>query len=187
MKNTNLATALFNFQNECPEIKKDATGYGYKYATLNNIIKTIKPFLIKNKLLINQPIKGNVIQTIVTHVESGEKEVSEFEIIIQEDGNNRKNRNHEIGSAISYARRYSIGAFFNLDINDDDDANVFSKKPIATPKKTTTKKVNVKKPEISDEQFRHECREIMQGRGTIQDLKKSFELSEQQNENLMLL
>ena len=42
----NLYKALIKSQNDVPQIEKNTEGYGYKYAKLEDIIKTIKPYLI---------------------------------------------------------------------------------------------------------------------------------------------
>ena len=49
-----IASALVAAQSEFPSIPKNAQGYGYKYATLDDILTIVKPILHKNGLAITQ-------------------------------------------------------------------------------------------------------------------------------------
>ena len=69
----NLFKALAAFQQECPIIHKSTQGYGYSYADLPTILKTINPLLGKHGLGFTQPVDLDTIQTIIFHVESGEQ------------------------------------------------------------------------------------------------------------------
>lgn len=114
-----LAVALIGFHSEEISIKKDAKNpfYGNKYATLSGIIKAVKPALNLHKLSIIQlPVEGYKLETILLH-ESGEfiSEVYDMKPTKQEP--------QMQGSAITYQRRYALGAILNLDIDDDDDGN----------------------------------------------------------------
>jgi len=114
-----LAVALIGFHSEEISIKKDAKNpfYGNKYATLSGIIKAVKPALNLHKISIIQlPVEGYRLETILLH-ESGEfiSEVYDMKPTKQDP--------QMQGSAITYQRRYALGAILNLDIDDDDDGN----------------------------------------------------------------
>jgi hypothetical protein len=128
-----LIKALSHFQTIVTPITKEAKNPFFKsnYASLENIQHHIKPFLLDSGLVI---IQRNIfdnqlfVETKVIHVESGESEVSLFPVIVN------KNDAQSYGSAVSYAKRYSLSGLLNLIIQDsDDDGNNASK--ITAPQK----------------------------------------------------
>lgn len=120
---TQLAVSLAKFNGEVSKISKDATNPFFKknYATLDNIIDEIRPILTKHGLSIIQLPSGdgeNVsMKTMLIH-ESGEW--IESDALVMKPV---KNDPQAIGSAISYARRYSLAAFLSLNTGEDDDGN----------------------------------------------------------------
>lgn len=116
-----LFKALSDFQNECPIIYKGTKGYGYQYADLTAIIPVINPLLKKHKLSYAQPLKGNSIETIIFHIESGESISSIIDI---PQGVQLKGMNdfQVLGSAITYLRRYSLASILGLITDADLDA-----------------------------------------------------------------
>lgn len=132
-----LIKALSHFQTIVTPITKEAKNPFFKsnYASLENIQQHIKPFLLDSGLVI---IQRNIfdnqlfVETKVIHVESGESEVSLFPVIVN------KNDAQSYGSAVSYAKRYSLSGLLNLIIQDsDDDGNNASKTPVLTDKIST--------------------------------------------------
>lgn len=115
-----LYKALAAFQAEVPTIKKNATGYGYKFADLEEINNVIKPLLTKHGLGYIQPLQGTAVQTVVFHVESGESIESLTDVPqgVQLKG---QNEFQVAGSAITYFRRYSLASFFGLVTDEDAD------------------------------------------------------------------
>jgi hypothetical protein len=100
-----------------------------KYASLESILKTLKPVLAECGLFVSQfPIGQNTLRTVVGHV-SGEKIVSSFSMTPQTD------KPHAIGSNISYMRRYALISIFAMVGDPDDDGNEASKpQPKEAPK-----------------------------------------------------
>ena len=126
----NFAEAFAKFQAEVTDPKMDeSTEYitksgkriNFKYASLKEIMKTIRPVLAKHGICIMQEPKmdGNKVSitTILLH-SSGE--FVEFEPTIM---NAISPMAQEIGSAITYGRRYSVSAVLGLGAEDDDDGN----------------------------------------------------------------
>jgi hypothetical protein len=115
----NLAKALIRFHMEVGKVKKDSKNpyFNSSYASLSNILDIVTPPLIVSGLTIVQmPVGDGLLKTILMH-ESGEFLESEFDMkIVKRDP-------QSLGSAITYARRYAIGAILCLNIDDDDDAN----------------------------------------------------------------
>lgn len=124
----NVMTALGQFQAEAVKIRKDSINphFKSKYASLSVILDEIQPFLTKCGLVFTQiPEGGKHLTTILFHPESGES----FEV--DYDLNSSVNTPQGIGSAITYARRYSLTAILGLNIDDDDDGNASSTQPKA--------------------------------------------------------
>ena len=116
-----LYKALAGFQQDVPTIKKNASGYGYKFADLEEITKVIKPLLAKHGLGFTQPIDGTNIKTIVFHVESGEA-IESLTHIPQNIQLAKMNEFQVLGSAITYVRRYSLSSILGLVTDEDADA-----------------------------------------------------------------
>lgn len=118
----NIYKALASFQAEVPTINKNAKGYGYKFADLEEINKIIKPLLKKHGLGYAQPIEGSTIKTIIFHTESGETVESSTDI---PQGVQLKGMNdfQVLGSAITYLRRYSLSSMLGLVTDEDADAS----------------------------------------------------------------
>lgn len=116
--------ALSQFQESCPPIVRTSNNpfFKSKYASFDDIQKHIKSHLSKNGLVVTQ---ANIVadglpfvESIVWHVDSGEHIKSVFPVIAG------KSTAQDYGSAVSYAKRYSLTGLLNLIIADeDDDAN----------------------------------------------------------------
>ena len=119
--------ALSKFQDICPAIVRASNNpfFKSKYASLEDIQKHIKPYLQKAGLLITQApviIDGApFVETRVWEVLSGEFIGGHFPVIVN------KATAQDYGSAVSYAKRYSLSGLLNLIVADeDDDANAAS-------------------------------------------------------------
>jgi hypothetical protein len=122
-----LLSALMKFQDEIGPIKKTEVNpyFNSKYADLASILDACKPVLAKNKLVIIQTSRvESGIPILITNLyhESGENITSEYPVRpVKEDP-------QAYGSALSYARRYTILSMLNIiGSNDDDDANLASR------------------------------------------------------------
>jgi hypothetical protein len=148
----NIASALCKFQAECPAPKKTAENphFKSKYSPLEEIISTIKPYLAKNGLSFFQSTttegENICVTTLILH-ESGE--YIESEPLKLPMG---KVTAQGAGSAVTYARRYSLCAALGIAAEDDDDGNAATEQPKATDKQLNyidsllTKKANDKYP-----------------------------------------
>lgn len=116
-KITNLTKAMFSFQTKVSSVKKTAKNPHFKssYADLTSILETINPILQECGLLVTQHPNEDTLVTVIYHAESGEWMKSE-QILRMKDLNNPQAQ----GSALTYARRYSLAAIFNLNQFDDD-------------------------------------------------------------------
>ena len=125
-----LLTALAAFQRSVKPIVKDTVNpfFKRKYAALDTIQKHIRPDLDAAGLVVIQSCQFNenglFVETRVIHVESGESASSFFPVIAKGESA------QDYGSAVSYAKRYSLTGLLNLIVADeDDDANSVSRPP----------------------------------------------------------
>lgn len=113
-----LFTALMTFRDTVSSVKKDADNpfYKSKYADLPSILEVIKDPLKISWLAISHKCKNIegwfIVVTTLGHAESGESMESEFPVF--------GNKPQEIGSSLSYARRYNLLALLDIPVEDDD-------------------------------------------------------------------
>lgn len=120
----NLSKALVETQKELKQPLKDAKNPFFKseYVPLENVAEAITESATKHGLAFSQYATttetGNVsVGTIVFH-ESGE--FIEYPPLILKPENTKP---QSIGSAITYAKRYSLSAVFGITSDKDDDGN----------------------------------------------------------------
>lgn len=120
----NLSKALVETQKELKQPLKDAKNPFFKseYVPLENVAEAITESATKHGLAFSQYATttetGNVsVGTIVFH-ESGE--FIEFPPLILKPENTKP---QSIGSAITYAKRYSLSAVFGITSDKDDDGD----------------------------------------------------------------
>lgn len=118
-----LSKALTKFQKSAPPIEKDKTAdisnYSYKYADLATIWGKIRGILADNGLsVIQSPSSYQTEQSLTTMLahESGEWVSDTMSLKIVQDTPQGQ------GSAITYARRYSLCAMLGIVADDDNDA-----------------------------------------------------------------
>jgi hypothetical protein len=117
---SNLAKALTTFQIKVGSIKKDSINpfFKSKYASLTTIIEHITIPLSESGLCYTQFPDESGLTTVLMHSESGEYIQATYQMPIA-----KVNDPQAVGSAITYARRYALGAILGLAIDEDDDAN----------------------------------------------------------------
>jgi|LakMenEpi03Aug12_release.lakeMendotaPanAssembly.Ray.scaffolds.fasta_scaffold13897_2 hypothetical protein len=118
----NLIVALLKAKSEFKPIKKDASNpfFKSKYLSLDALLEAVEGALSKNGLLIVQTLSAspNALVTTIYH-ESGESISGSHPLPDITDP-------QKFGSAITYARRYSICAILSITADEDDDANTAS-------------------------------------------------------------
>lgn len=122
-----IAKALCQFNLKVGKVSKDASNpfFKNKYASLDSIVDEVRPLLAEQGLSILQIPGGDgtnlIMKTLLIH-ESGEW-IESDEFVMKPT----KNDPQGIGSATTYARRYSLNAFLSLNTGEDDDGNAASK------------------------------------------------------------
>jgi hypothetical protein len=112
---TNINTKLLEFQKKIGIIKKDSKNPHFKntYASLTQILSEVKPLLTECGLILIQPISLEGVGTTIIDFETGEK----IETVISLPTNLSP---QQLGSAITYFRRYTLASLLSLEIDDDD-------------------------------------------------------------------
>jgi hypothetical protein len=123
--------AMSEFQRRCPSIKKNREMVIpgrpiYKYSDLAEILKTIAP--LEGELGLShswravKPEKPNAVATIckISHKFGHSEESGPCEIPYTDS--NRMNGAQTVGSAKTYAKRYSLEDVLGISAEDDDDA-----------------------------------------------------------------
>lgn len=130
---------FIGIQKELPPLVKDTQGDGYKYPTLNQLLDIVLPMCHSKGLGLMQvthPVEGGVgVETVLFNdknerISSG---VLAMPLTTDGDGNiinvgGKKKQGgvygqfgaQAYGSALTYARRYSLTAFFGMKAEDDD-------------------------------------------------------------------
>jgi hypothetical protein len=141
-----IAAALIGFHKEVGKIGKDSKNPFFKssYASLSNILDGINEPLVNNGLSIVQfPEGDNGLTTRLCH-SSGEWMESTYSMKPAKDDPQGR------GSAITYQRRYAIGAILSLNIDEDDDGNQASKPIQKAQPQVTVNKDTPTKGELQD-------------------------------------
>jgi hypothetical protein len=142
-----IALALSKVQSEIKSIKKEASGYGYKYAKVDEIMDYLLPILSKNGLSITQFGDGNkAIVTMIIDSKTGQYIKGRIELP-DADKLDMKGVNvaQKSGAIRTYFKRYSICEIVGLTTNDEDnDASSHGFEKPSFPSKSSSP-VEVKK------------------------------------------
>jgi hypothetical protein len=131
-----LAAALVAFQESAPTINKGRTAdmgqYSYKYADLTDIWDAIRGPLKANGLAVTQSLTGGGngilgIRTTVWH-KSGQHITDTVEMEVG------RRTPQQVGSQITYYKRYALSAVLGLSTEEDDDGAAASRQPEQPPR-----------------------------------------------------
>ena len=149
------------------KVTKNANNPHFKksYADLNAIIEAVEPILLENGLLLLQPIHGNSVCTRIIDVELDDLIESCMDLPIGMGP-------QQMGSAITYYRRYTLQSILSLQAVDDD-GNMASE-PV---------KVKLKES-LDTERFNNAMAKIKAGEYTVEQLKSKFSLTKEQEAQL---
>ena len=139
---TKLLDALENAKQNFKTLEKSGKNNFFKtqngvhtYSTLEDIFKSCKDALYENKLSLHYTLsfEDNIqyLITTLTHIDTNESIHSKSAI------GTVQSTPQQIGSGITYFRRYHIQAMLNLEADFDDDGNIASN--IKQPKEEQTK------------------------------------------------
>lgn len=111
-----LLKRLLAAKKDMPPVYKDAQNPHLKnhYASLGAVLEAVEGVLAKHGLVIVQTINGATLVTAIYDTETGESLASAYPLKPVKDDP------QGMGSAITYARRYSLMAMLSLTAEDDD-------------------------------------------------------------------
>lgn len=126
-----LLDAMLAVQAEAPKLKKDKTAeiptknggkYSYTYADLGTIVETVRPLLAKNGLVWTTKPSwlqgvGPSLKYKLAHAPSRESDEGEMPLMLDAEDAAAQ----DMGSAITYMRRYALCAVLDLVADSDDD------------------------------------------------------------------
>lgn len=110
-----LFSALCAVQGELRTVAMDSTNPHYRssYASLESVVQTVNPVLSRHGLCLSQWVDGEALVSILGH-KGGQWIASDYPIRpVKQDPQG-------VGSAITYARRYSAMSILGLAPEDDD-------------------------------------------------------------------
>lgn len=173
---------FIGIQKELPPLVKDTQGDGYKYPTLNQLLDIVLPMCHDRGLGLMQvthPVECGVGVETVLFNENNERISSgilAMPLTTDGDGNiinvGGKKRQGGVygqfgaqayGSALTYARRYSLTAFFGMKAEDDDGFQASQKR--MTKEEAEVADVYTAMTEVRTiEELRDVTLEIMEGK-----------------------
>lgn len=180
---------LLEFQNSIEVIKKDGKNSFFKkpdgkastYATLPNILAEVKPIINALKLVVTQPIQEGKVFTVITCTESGDAVHSSIDL---PSGVNPQN----LGSAITYFRRYTLTSLLALEIDEDDDGNAASQtndKAEVKEDKAWLNKYSDKAKTKTTDLWEKVAKAVASGTRTIAQVESAYKLSKELKEELI--
>jgi len=115
---------FYQFQQNVKNPKKSAKGQGYKYMTLDELIDHTRKAMTGLGLSFSQEVSssenGNIeLMTRIYHT-SGQW-LAFGPLILPKDNDKKMNQIQQAGSAITYARRYSLAAALGIASEEDND------------------------------------------------------------------
>jgi hypothetical protein len=135
--------AMAEFQRRVPPIKKDSTAkvvtmrgqYSYSYAQLGDILEIIRPIMgdlglsvtWETDMQTNRVVVSCKVSHVLGHTETSGKVSMPIPDDAERGGGNPSQR---VGSALTYARRYSLLCVTGLCPEDDDDARGTERRPV---------------------------------------------------------
>lgn len=174
-----LTPALVAFQAavKAPPKTRENPHLKNKYADLQDVIDTIREPLTANGLAISHEVSGTTLITKLLHV-SGQSLKTEMPLLMG------KQDMQGLGSALTYARRYSVSALLGIASDDCDDAkgaarsaSVNTNTP-ASQNATTPAGSEEKNPQMATEAQRKKIDELRNACGwSTDDIKAEIALT----------
>lgn len=174
----NLMLALAKAQGEMKNPEKHLTNphFKSKYADITAGIDAVREPLSKHGIAYTQTTRMDgdvlILETILAHSESGEWLSSEMPVIAFPA------RPQEVGSALTYYRRYGLFAICGISGDTpDDDGNAANEKTTPSPKKQEQKPAS---PPLTEEESAFILKSLLDDLATIttrEDLKRLLQTS----------
>jgi len=169
METKNIYQRLHEAKLEIGKVAKNAKNPHFKntYADLNALIEAVEPILLDKGLVLLQPIKEGKVFTIITSI------TDSYSIESYIDLPNNLNP-QQLGSAVTYFRRYTLQSLMSLQAVDDDGQHA-------------SQPIKVAKQECDAPTFEAIKQAIIDGKRTIEQAKEKFIFTGTQNIELLNL
>jgi hypothetical protein len=156
METKNIYQKLHEAKLEIGKVAKNAKNPHFKntYADLNALIEAVEPILLEKGLVLLQPIKEGKVFTIITSIIDSYSVESYIDLPINLNP-------QQLGSAVTYFRRYTLQSLLSLQAVDDDGQHA-------------SQPVKVAKTECDDKTFEAIKQAILDGKRTIEQAKEKF-------------
>jgi hypothetical protein len=156
METKNIYQKLHEAKLEIGKVAKNAKNPHFKntYADLNALIEAVEPILLEKGLVLLQPIKEGKVFTIITSIIDSYSVESYIDLPINLNP-------QQLGSAVTYFRRYTLQSLLSLQAVDDDGQHA-------------SQPVKVAKTECDDKTFEAIKQAIIEGKRTIEQAKEKF-------------
>lgn len=160
MENKNIYNSLLSAKKDIGKVSKNAKNPHFKntYADINALIEAVEPILLDNGLILVQPLTDGKVTTLIIHADSGEQISSSIDLPTT-------GTPQQIGSAITYYRRYTLQSLLSLQAEDDDANTASHIKPQAKKKFSN---------------FQAAVQSVKDGKVTVEELVKKYEMSVEQ-------
>jgi len=99
-----------------------AFNYNFKYATLDAVIDAVRGPLTSNEMWFYQSVEDGNMTTTLTH-SSGQTIVSQLPMPAPDENREKPETPQELGSLLTYFKRYGLCAALGITAEEDDDAN----------------------------------------------------------------
>ena len=167
---SNLSKALAQFHALIGKISKDSKNPFFKsnYASLPHILTEVSDPLQQSGLVITQFPNGDGLTTMLLHADTGEYISATYTMPVA-----KANDPQALGSAISYARRYSVSSILSLKIDDDDAEGAM--KAVRQPEDT--------RPWLNKADFDKASDYLRKG-GSIDVIKAKYRISKEMMESI---
>lgn len=144
-----LVAALARAQAAFPPIHKTKTNPHYKsqYADLGDVLAAVRPVLAAEGIAVVQPIRvTDQGAELVTALLWGDQRI-ESAMPLHIDG-----KPQELGSRLTYLRRYQLAALCGVTADDDDDGNVASVAVRERPERRARAEEQAPEPDVRREE-----------------------------------
>lgn len=126
MDNNSFVARVWALRQEIPVLKKDTSGFKFKYTDLRDILETVDPLLVREKIGYYHQTRvdsgWNLMRTVLFNTENPD-EFLDTELVIPANVELAgMNGYQSLGSAITYFRRYSLVILLGIVTDDDVDA-----------------------------------------------------------------
>lgn len=118
-----------DFKIKNPKLDSVNPHFKSRYASLGEVLRVVNEGLPKDYHIKQTVLDGNFVTTVF----KGDTPIKDASFPFPQTG-----KAQELGSALTYSRRYSLCLLFNLVGEEDDDGNACT----LPPKKKTKKEVN---------------------------------------------